>query len=443
MAIVAIAAAITAAFIPVLGHALLAERDLRARTHAGALARFHLDALLGRTAIEAHGAGAALEREHEALLSEWAGATQAAQRASIVVEGVQMAVGFGLTAWMLFSTTAPGGGGLLLQLYWMLNLPALGYELALIAREYPAHRTTIVRLLEPLATPDERAKATEVAGEDRATASAVEIAASGVSVTVGGQRILDGIDFRVPAGTHVAVIGASGAGKSTLAGVLLGWHPPAAGELRVDDRPLTPERLDALRRETAWVDPTVQIWNRPLIDNLLYGSDRTDRVSAALDKAGLLPVVAKLPHGLATRLGEGGALLSAGEAQRVRLGRAMVRDGVRLVILDEPFIGLERDRRRALLTQSRQHWHDTTLFYVTHDVAETRAFDRVIVLDHGRIVEDGNPIRLAQLPSSRYRRMLQAQELAQSRFAAAEWRRLRLDEGRVVQDHLATSEHRA
>ena len=90
-----------------------------------------------------------------------------------------------------------------------------------------------------------------------------------------------------------------------------------SGDFLVDGEPLTTERLDALRRVTAWVDPTVHIWNRSLLENLVYGSGNTDGVGTVLEMAGLLPVVAKLPQGLATFLGEGGALLSAGEAQRV------------------------------------------------------------------------------------------------------------------------------
>jgi len=87
------------------------------------------------------------------------------------------------------------------------------------------------------------------------------------------------------------------------------------------------------------------------------------------------------------------------------LGRAMLRHGARLVILDEPFLGLERDRRRALLGQVRQRWTGRTLLYVTHDVHETRGFDRVIVMERGRIVEDGEPLVLAQMAASRYRRL--------------------------------------
>jgi ATP-binding cassette subfamily B protein len=154
-----------------------------------------------------------------------------------------------------------------------------------------------------------------------------------------------------------------------------------------------------------------------------------------LEAAGLLPVIAKLPDGLATPLGEGGALLSAGEAQRVRLGRAMLKSQPRLVVLDEPFMGLERDRRRTLLTEIRQRWASSTLLYVTHDVSEARSFDRVLVIDRGRVVEDGDPRLLTLMASSRYRRLLQAHEAVHARLnSSAEWRRIRMQDGRVVQD---------
>ena len=114
--------------------------------------RFHLDALLGRSAIDAHNAGTTLEREHEQLLREWASAGAALQRSTVAVEGIQIAVGFGVAGWLIFSyfSQRTDMSGVLLLVYWVLNLPALGYELALTVREYPFHRSTILRLLEPL-----------------------------------------------------------------------------------------------------------------------------------------------------------------------------------------------------------------------------------------------------------------------------------------------------
>ena len=440
-AVWAIAATVAAAGIPLLGHSALAERDLRVRTHAGALGRFQLDALLGRTALDAHGAGGAIEGEHERLLQEWSKASLALQRGSIAIEGLQMLVGFGLAGLILFGRFAAGDtGGMLLLAYWVLNLPAIGYEVALFGREYPAHRSALLRILEPLNAPeglaiDHLRLPSSLHGPESHPAG-IRIDASGVAVRASGHSILEDIDIEIAAGSHVAIVGASGAGKSTLVGLLLGWHRPSSGALLVDGQRLTGSRLDALRTETAWVDPSVQIWNRSLLDNLLYGCTTPLAVGPVLEAAGLLPVVARLPQGLATSLGEGGTLLSAGEAQRVRLGRAMLRPGVRLAVLDEPFLGLERDRRRTLLSQVRQRWEASTLLYVTHDIAETRSFGRVLVLERGRIVEDGDPRVLAQTASSRYRRLLQAQEAVHAKFAAAgEWRRIRVHEGRIVQDH--------
>jgi len=429
----ALLSAVVAAALPMLGHGLLAERDLKVKTHAGALGRFHLDALLGRTAIEAHGAAPAIAREHELLLREWVSSALALQRGSMFVEALQMLIGFSLAGWIIFSTTDSGvGGATLLLVYWVLNLPALGYELSLYAREYPAHRSTLLRLLEPLGAQEDESAAASVSKRPQ---EAVEIAAANLSVNVAGHQVLEDINLRVEPGSHVAIVGPSGAGKSTLVGLLLGWHRPSEGTLLIDGHSVSAIDLETLRTETAWVDPSVRLWNRSLLENLQYGSESTTPVGSVLDAAGLLPVVAKLPDGLATPLGEGGGLLSAGEAQRVRLARAMLKPSPRLVLLDEPFMGLERDRRRAMLTDIRQRWAGSTLLYVTHDISEARSFERVIVVERGRIVEEGDPRLLTLMASSRYRRLLQAQEAVQARLnQGSEWRRVRVQDGQVVQD---------
>ena len=130
-----------------------------------------------------------------------------------------------------------------------------------------------------------------------------------------------------------------------------------------------------------------------MLSNLSYGTHvegalPIGRVSAWADLQAVLPT---LPDGFQTPLGEGGALLSGGEGQRVRLGRAMLRPGVRLVILDEAFRGLDREHRRTLLSRARQWWPGVTMLCITHDMDCTRDFDQVVVLDNGRIVEQGAP----------------------------------------------------
>ena len=112
----------------------------------------------------------------------------------------------------------------------------------------------------------------------------------------------------------------------------------------------------------------------------------------------------------------------------------MLRSDVRLVILDEPFRGLDRERRRELLARSRGLWRDATFLCVTHDVSETMGFDRVVIMEGGRIVESGAPRELARQPGSRYRALLAAEdEVRTGLWSNADWRRLRLDGGRLLE----------
>jgi ATP-binding cassette subfamily B protein len=151
-----------------------------------------------------------------------------------------------------------------------------------------------------------------------------------------------------------------------------------------------------------------------------------------IDVADLRGVLARLPHGLQSHLGEGGALLSGGEGQRVRLARALMQTGVRLALLDEPFRGVDRAQRVRLLAESRQWWRGTTMLCVTHDIGETQAFDRVLVVEDGRIVEDGVPAELAG-HASRYRALLDAEARVRARlWRALPWRRIEVREGRIA-----------
>ena len=250
-------------------------------------------------------------------------------------------------------------------------------------------------------------------------------------VVLAGHLVLQDLQLSIRPGEHVAVVGASGAGKSTILGLLLGWHSLAQGTLRVDGEPADSAELARLRAATAWVDPAIQLWNRPLLENLLYASDYAvvAGMGPVLDMSRLGAVLEKLPQGLQTWLGEGGALLAGGEGQRVRLARALLQTGVRLALLDEPFRGLDRGQRHELLAAARTNWKDATLFCVTHDVAETLAFDRVLVVEDGRIVADGPPSQLVRT-DSRYSAMLRAdQAVDEQLWQGPWWRRVQVVDG--------------
>lgn len=430
-------AAVLSLGLPLLLQPLLAEQDMRVRTHQGALSRFFLDALLGLVAIRAHSGERTVRREHGELLGEWVQAAWQRAQVAMLLEGMQMVAGYGLAVWLMLNYLARGDittNGLLL-LYWVLNIPALGQEIALIVRQLPMQRNITLRLLEPLGAPEEE--------EAHFTGNAlllkqragVEIEMAGVSVVAAGQTILEEIDLSLEPGSHVAIVGPSGAGKSSLVGLLLGWHRPANGRLLVDNVPLRGATLVQLRQQTAWVDPAVQVWNRSFEKNLSYGSNgRFARpIEDVIQQAELAMLLQRLPQGMETVLGEGGGLVSGGEGQRLRLGRALLRPDVRLVILDEPFRGLDREQRCRLLHRARQLWRNATLLCITHDVAETQTFPRVLVLENGRIVEDGKPDELAQRSEGRYRTLLAAEEEIQALWADNAWRKLRLENGQLLE----------
>jgi ABC-type transport system involved in cytochrome bd biosynthesis fused ATPase/permease subunit len=186
-----------------------------------------------------------------------------------------------------------------------------------------------------------------------------------------------------------------------------------------------------LRRETAWLDPEVRLWNESLGENLAYGNTGAPS-REAISAAALEEVMRRLPEGMDTRLGEGGGFLSAGEGQRVRIGRSLLREGVRLAVLDEPVRGLEHDRRTTILERLRERWRGATLLCITHDVADTRGFGRVLVIERGRIVEDGDPQALLEDSASRYRALFDAEEAARKGiWGSSVWRRLRMHGGKL------------
>jgi ATP-binding cassette subfamily B protein len=404
-----------------------------------ALNRFYLDSLLGLVPVQAHGAERAIRREHENVLVEWTHALREFQRATLISRAAIKLGNTALAVCILFNHVAQGGetGNILLLIYWTLNLPILGAQLVAPAQQYPARRDVLMRMLAFASAPDEALDLPEKTqdSETQPKTGPAAILMKNVTVQLAGQTILSSVDLNIKAGEHIAIVGPSGAGKSSLVGILLGWYQPTAGQVLVDDEPLTARRLLALRQKIAWLDPSVQLWNRSLLYNLLYGSHTSHaQITSAIYKADLLDVLTRLPQGFQTALGEGGGLVSGGEGQRVRLGRALLRPDVRLAVLDEPFRGLDRDKRRELLSNARQHWQDTTLICVTHDVGETTGFERVLVIENGRIIEDDAPSTLIAQPNSRYLALLEAEKaVRKGLWAGIQWRRLWLADKRLTE----------
>lgn len=431
----ALIAGVLAVSLPFVAQPWLIERDQRFREYAGALSRFYLDALLGIVPIRTHGAGPALRITQSSQLESWAGAGLRTQKAAAGFGALQMGLASATAAWLVYramSGADANPAALLLLVYWALSIPDLGRSLASVAWLWPALRNSLLRLLEPLGSPEEAVGAGALAEEAPAPAGGVSFTLRDLDVSVSGHAILRGVNLRVEAGEHIGIVGMSGAGKSSLVGLLLGWHKPTGGEFEVDGKPLDAAGLQALRRQTAWVDPQVQLWNESLLDNLAYGigPDQPLAAGRVIEQANLGRVIQNLPGGLQSALGEGGALVSGGEGQRVRMGRAYGRPGVRLAILDEPARGLDRGMREEFMTRARANWRGATLLCITHDVASTKLFPRVLVIEHGQVLEDGDPAELYVREGSRYRQLCDREDEVLARlWNGAAWRRFRMDEG--------------
>ena len=205
----------------------------------------------------------------------------------------------------------------------------------------------------------------------------------GLDVTYPGRRIpaVHGTDLAVEPGEIVALTGPSGCGKSTLLSVVLGLRRPSAGRIHLGGVDLCDLDLDAWRAGIGWVPQRPHLFARSVADNVRVGRPGASdaEVAVALEEAGLASVVRRLPHGVDTRLGDGGAGLSLGERQRLAVARAFVRDAP-LLVLDEPTASLDAETEADVLDAVRRLTEGRTALIVAHRPALAALADRVVQL---------------------------------------------------------------
>jgi len=208
-----------------------------------------------------------------------------------------------------------------------------------------------------------------------------------------------------------ALVGATGAGKSTLLSLLLCFAAPDSGCIRVDGVDLT--RLDAQqwRARVAWVPQRAHVFEGSVRDNLLLAAPQADAAALerAAERSGLAPVLARLPRGWATPLGEHGLGLSGGELQRLALARALLRERATVWLLDEPTAHLDAPSTRAVESLIHGVAASRTVLLVAHRLSAARSADWVVVMSGGRILEQGPPSELARAPGA-YAALLQAEQ---------------------------------
>ncbi|MBK7261068.1 MAG: lipid A export permease/ATP-binding protein MsbA [Rubrivivax sp.] len=205
-----------------------------------------------------------------------------------------------------------------------------------------------------------------------------------------GEPALQGLNLQLRQGETVALVGPSGAGKSTLVNLLPRFIEPSSGQLLLDGRPLRDWDMRALRRQFALVSQDVVLFNDTVAANVALG-DAVDegRVRAALRAANLLDFVSALPQGLQTLVGHNGSQLSGGQRQRVAIARAIYKDAP-ILILDEATSALDAESERAVQDALERLMKGRTTLVIAHRLATIEHADRVLVLEAGRLIEQGN-----------------------------------------------------
>jgi len=217
------------------------------------------------------------------------------------------------------------------------------------------------------------------------------VAFDGVRFAYGrGPEVLHGIDLDVPAGTTVALVGHTGAGKSTIAKLLARFYDPTHGRITIDGVDLREVTQASLRRQLGIVPQEGFLFAGSLAENVRFGRPDAGRaeVEAAIRAVGAEELVAQLEQGYETQLGERGSRLSLGQRQLVAFARALLADP-RILILDEATSSVDIGTEQAIERALRRLLHGRTAFIVAHRLSTIRDADLIVVLEHGRVVEQG------------------------------------------------------
>ena len=289
---------------------------------------------------------------------------------------------------------------------------ALGWTMGNIRRGLASmHRVCEILDARPSAP-----AAAERASDAPAALRGAGIAFSDLTFSYEGRgAALQGVSFRVPEGAMVAVVGPTGSGKSTLGLLLCGLFEPPPGAVFVGGADVRDVPLGALRRSVGYVPQEAFLFSRSLRDNVLLGDDAVgdDRLHAAIAAAGLGPDVESLPSGWDTVVGERGLTLSGGQRQRAALARALAGDPPYLV-LDDVLASVDAAKEWEILRALRGAARGRTTLLMTHRLRAAQEADWVVVLDRGRLVEEGRHDDLLAADGL-YARLWRVQELDDGR----------------------------
>jgi ATP-binding cassette, subfamily B, bacterial len=378
----------SAEFFGFLGEQLAGTEDVRGNGAAGYVMRRFYEQIRGWLPLQ--------RRASLAGYSMW--------MTTLGVFAVGTAVAFALAAY-LWSAGAISIGAAYLIFYYTELLAQPIEQIRTQLQELQKASASVERVQELLRTPSRLAEGPGAA----LPAGALAVACAGVTFSYDGDEpALRDLTFDLPPGQTLGLLGRTGSGKTTLARLLLRLYDSTSGQIRVGGVPITEPTLRDLRRHVALVTQDVQLFQASVRDNLTFFNRRIPdaRIREALDDLGLGPWLASLPAGLDTELDAGGGL-SAGEAQLLAFVRVFLADPG-LVILDEASSRLDPATEQRIERAITKLLRGRTAIIIAHRLGTIARADRILILEDGRALEQGERERLARDPASRFHQMLRS-----------------------------------
>jgi ATP-binding cassette subfamily B protein len=227
-----------------------------------------------------------------------------------------------------------------------------------------------------------------------------------------GTKVLQGFNLGIVPGQKVGLVGRSGSGKTTILALLQRLYDPDGGQVLIDGQDISKVTQDSLRHSIAVVQQEISLFHRSILENLRYGKpEATDEeVYRAAEAAHCTEFISRLPEGFQTMVGERGVKLSGGQRQRLAIARAFLRDAP-IILLDEATSALDTESEQSIQEALMRLVKGRTVIAIAHRLSTLDSFDRIVVLDHGCIVEDGPSIELLErngIYSRMYSRQLSA-----------------------------------
>lgn len=393
---IGLAALLAGLALPLLVHRLGAKAAREVTAGTAQLNALLVDHLEGRAELDIYDS----DRRHRAALDETSDTLIAREHRLAGILGFAGA-GIGLFAQLslvlvlligaprVLAGTLPGADLPMLALLALSLFEAVA-PLPLAFQTLPATLASARRIFDLIdrAPPVEEPPAPKPVPE----AGTLAFAHAGLTYPGASGPALADIDFSLAPGRRIGVVGSSGSGKSSLVALALRFRAPAPGEVAFAGSSLAAFNSDELRRRMAVLAQHDHLFTATIRENLLIADPGApqEKLEAALARAGVLAFVAAQPDGLDTFLGANGAKVSGGEARRLGLARALLKDAP-ILILDEPTEGLDGETERRVLDGLLGAPRDQALLFITHRRAGLGAMDEIIVMDGGRIVAHGTP----------------------------------------------------